>query len=342
MKKIFGYIKTIGSCFPVFNLIFYRMKYKGLYIHPSVKIIDNSGKLNYRKNNAIADRSTLILTQNADIYLGDNVWLGQDVHIEPLKDRSVILDDGCSIQDRCRLIGDIYIGKNVLLAPNVFISSGNHFFDLVPALPIRIQDTIAVNNGNIELQNKKVIIEDDCWIGTNAVIMKGLKIGKGAVVGANAVVTKDVEPYTVVGGIPAKPLKKRLCFEPPEIIQKDNIEHLPYFYSGFVLEGFDVTSNKIQNVKLRIEKEFTVSLQSVNNYDFNSVYIVIKALNVPVGTLSICFNNKQTPVSDGIVKYSFPVKCSSQNMYSFDLVPITNNKVIEDGAILYAIEAGLE
>lgn len=63
----------------------------------------------------------------------------------------------------------------------------------------------------------KVIIEDDVWIGTHVVVLPDVKIGRGAVIGAGAVVTSDVEPYTIVGGIPAKFIKYRF---PEEFIQK--------------------------------------------------------------------------------------------------------------------------
>ena len=54
-----------------------------------------------------------------------------------------------------------------------------------------------------------IIIGNDVWIGYEAVIMQGVKIGDGAIIGSRAVVTKDVEPYTIVGGVPAKPIRKR-------------------------------------------------------------------------------------------------------------------------------------
>lgn len=54
-----------------------------------------------------------------------------------------------------------------------------------------------------------IVIGNDVWIGYEAVIMSGVHIGNGAIIGARAVVTKDVEPYTIVGGVPAKPIKKR-------------------------------------------------------------------------------------------------------------------------------------
>ncbi|MBE6034068.1 MAG: CatB-related O-acetyltransferase [Clostridiales bacterium] len=62
-----------------------------------------------------------------------------------------------------------------------------------------------------------IIIGNDVWIGYEAVIMPGIHIGNGAIIGTRAVVTKDVEPYTIVGGVPAKPIKKRFN---DEIIEK--------------------------------------------------------------------------------------------------------------------------
>lgn len=67
------------------------------------------------------------------------------------------------------------------------------------------------------IQNKgDIVIGNDVWIGSNAKIMSGVHVGDGSIIAANAVVTKDVEPYTVVGGVPAKMIKKRF---PDEIIE---------------------------------------------------------------------------------------------------------------------------
>lgn len=62
-----------------------------------------------------------------------------------------------------------------------------------------------------------IIIGNDVWIGYDAVIMAGVKIGDGAIIGTRAVVTKDVEPYSIVGGVPAKEIRKRFA---PEVIEK--------------------------------------------------------------------------------------------------------------------------
>lgn len=62
-----------------------------------------------------------------------------------------------------------------------------------------------------------IVIGNDVWIGYDAVIMAGVRIGDGAIIGTRAVVTKDVEPYSIVGGVPAKEIRKRFA---PEVIKK--------------------------------------------------------------------------------------------------------------------------
>lgn len=93
--------------------------------------------------------------------------------------------------------GGIHIGDRVYTSPMVQIVAVNHVFD-DPNRPFVDQGITA----------EGIVIEDDVWIGSGAVITDGVRIGKGAVVAAGAVVTKDVLPHTVVGGVPAKVLKE--------------------------------------------------------------------------------------------------------------------------------------
>jgi acetyltransferase-like isoleucine patch superfamily enzyme len=92
----------------------------------------------------------------------------------------------------------ISIGDNVLIGPNVIINSGSHHY--------KNTTEIIRNQGHKLLP---VIIENDVWIGASAHILPGVKLGKGSVIAANAVVTKSVDPYTIVAGVPARIINKR-------------------------------------------------------------------------------------------------------------------------------------
>jgi acetyltransferase-like isoleucine patch superfamily enzyme len=92
----------------------------------------------------------------------------------------------------------ITIGDDALIGPYVIINSGNHGHAL-RSVPMNQQDH----------DSSPIVIERDVWIGAHAAILKGVTLGEGCVVGARAVVTHDVEPYTVVAGVPATPVKER-------------------------------------------------------------------------------------------------------------------------------------
>lgn len=93
---------------------------------------------------------------------------------------------------------EILIGKNVMIANAVSIRDTDHIFEDIN-LPMIHQGMIS----------NSVVIEDDVWIGHGTTILKGVRIGKGSIIAAGAVVTKDVAPYSIVGGIPAKLIRNR-------------------------------------------------------------------------------------------------------------------------------------
>ncbi len=133
------------------------------------------------------------------------VKIGNAVHIEKdvwLKGTaSIIIGDNCLIGRNC-VIGSndlVEIGPNTLIAENVSIRDTDHIFSKTD-IPIKRQG----------FEAKAVTIGSDVWIGYGVVVTKGVTIGTGSVIGANSVVSKDVPPYTVVGGIPAKIIKSRL------------------------------------------------------------------------------------------------------------------------------------
>lgn len=126
----------------------------------------------------------------------------------------------CSSVDRYSYIGSgsrlshAKIGAFCSISWNCYIGLESHEMKMISTSPIfthRKNGTgiVWVESDAITDSTKKTIIGNDVWIGANAIVMSGVKIGDGAVIAAGAIVTKDVEPYHVVGGIPAKVINKR-------------------------------------------------------------------------------------------------------------------------------------
>lgn len=120
----------------------------------------------------------------------------------------VLLNDGVKIGGQ----SGVRIGNYVMLGYNVNLVSVNHTYTN-PTVPIMKQG----------ITGKPVVIEDDVWVGANAVILPGVTLHRGAIVGANAVVTKDVPAYAIVGGVPAKLIKYR--FRKKEIAKAQKKHH---------------------------------------------------------------------------------------------------------------------
>ena len=99
------------------------------------------------------------------------------------------------------------IGNNVSIAQNVyFMLDVEHYLNHISTYPFRNK---ILNSGSESFSKGNITIEDDVWIGFGSTILSGVHIGQGAVIAAGSVVTKDVPPYAVVGGIPAKIMKYR-------------------------------------------------------------------------------------------------------------------------------------
>lgn len=117
----------------------------------------------------------------------------------------------------------LHIGKFCSIAEDVKIFlGGNHRADWLSTYPfnkIHSFNDVAGNISGHPLSKGDVIIGNDVWIGFGALILSGVKIGNGAIIGAHALVTKDVEPYEIVGGNPAKHIKFRFSHE---VIEKLN------------------------------------------------------------------------------------------------------------------------
>ena len=157
-------------------------------------------------NTIIEDGAEINCLSLHGIKLGNRVTIGKYAIIRPSNIYGGSIGEGLTMGDNSNIgpynyigcSGKITIGNNVMLAPRVSIYAENHVFDH-PEILIRDQG----------VEKKEVIIEDDCWIAANSILLAGVTIGKGSVVAAGSVVTENVPPYSVVAGVPAKWIKSR-------------------------------------------------------------------------------------------------------------------------------------
>jgi acetyltransferase-like isoleucine patch superfamily enzyme len=141
------------------------------------------------------------------------IALGNDVHCQWSTTfwsphRHIVLGNHIGIGYRCTFLCDTEIGNKVLIACDVaFLNSDDHRIDIVGKT---IWDS---GRGD----KFKIIVENDVWIGHGSILLAPVRIGQGAIVAAGSVVNRDVPPYAIVAGIPAKIVKMR--FEPDQIIE---------------------------------------------------------------------------------------------------------------------------
>jgi acetyltransferase-like isoleucine patch superfamily enzyme len=180
------------------------------------------------------------------ITLGADVYLGRNVELTAAGGGSVCIGRNSSLQDGDIVYGDVQIGAQCLLGRHVFIASRGHNFRTHPPWLIRDQDNLVLSGPPDA--GPRTVIEDDCWIGQGVVVTPGVCVGRGAVIGANSVVTRDVEPYEVHGGVPNRKISTRLFFQPPKRIRATRDEDLPYFYRGFAMSSAELTESREQGM----------------------------------------------------------------------------------------------
>jgi maltose O-acetyltransferase len=121
-------------------------------------------------------------------------------HVFVYHPRKLVVGHNVGISPMCQINagGGIKVGDNVLIGPGCMIWSQNHRFSAIE-IPICEQ----------EYEFDEVVMEDDVWMGAGAIVLPGVRLGKGTVVAAGAVVTRSTEPYTIVAGVPAKCVGRR-------------------------------------------------------------------------------------------------------------------------------------
>jgi acetyltransferase-like isoleucine patch superfamily enzyme len=179
---------------------------KGLVLIGKKVTIRHANKLFAGRNFIAEDYCEIHALSRRGIRFGDKVTIGSFVLIRPTNYYGGELGEGLTVGNNSNIgpysyigcSGYIEIGNNVMISPRVSIYAENHVVERT--------DVTMKEQG---VKREFVKIEDDCWIAANSVILAGVTIGRGSVIAAGSVVTKDVPPYSIVAGIPAKVIKKR-------------------------------------------------------------------------------------------------------------------------------------
>jgi acetyltransferase-like isoleucine patch superfamily enzyme len=143
------------------------------------------------------------------------VKFGKNVHCKlstffSSQNKDIIIGNYVGIGPRCLFLCDTIIGDKVLIAAHVaFLNSDDHNYNVI--------GKAMWDSGRGD--KFKIVVEDDVWIGHGAIILSPVKIGRGSIVAAGSVVNRDIIPYSIVGGTPAKLLKMR--FTPQEIYEHE-------------------------------------------------------------------------------------------------------------------------
>lgn len=175
MSKI---IRKIHSLWGLFSRTVHRF-----FVEPFLKSAFGSCGKNVR----VGKRCRISGIQN--LYVGDKVALGADTRMMCTRAK-IIMND------------------HIMFGPHVTVITGSHRTDLMGKYMIDVTDS-----EKLPENDRDVIIESDVWVGANCTILQGVTIGRGSVIAAGAVVTKDVPPYAIVGGVPAKVIKYRFTEE---------------------------------------------------------------------------------------------------------------------------------
>jgi acetyltransferase-like isoleucine patch superfamily enzyme len=151
-------------------------------------------------SNVVLEPGVLIFHPEV-VHLGSNIYVGHNTILKGYFRNSLTIGDDTWIGQQCffHSAGGLRIGNRVGIGPSVKIITSRHKEE---------GRTVPILYSDLELA--AVLIEDDCDVGVGAIILPGVRIGRGSQIGAGAVVTADVEPFSVVAGVPARLLRSRI------------------------------------------------------------------------------------------------------------------------------------
>lgn len=174
---------------------------KGFYIEgtPKLKIRGKGKNINIGNHISIFGKIDLRNRENGKIIVEDNVKFDDNVRIVSARDGTIKIGEGSAIGPNTIINGggNVMIGKNVIFANNITINANDH---------IHKKSMNIMDQGFIYAD---VVIEDDVWLGANVCINKGVVLKKGSIIGANAVVTKNTEAYSINVGVPSRKILDR-------------------------------------------------------------------------------------------------------------------------------------
>ena len=198
------------------------------YLRSRLKLI--LGQLSWRKANRNNETKLKRIDGSDKIVVGNYTYGRIDVHTEEKNNK-------------------LYLGNFVSVGEEtIFLLGAEHHTRTLSTFPFKAR---ICGLGSEGLSRGDIVVEDDVWIGHGVTVLSGVRIGQGAVIGAESLVTKDVPPYTIVGGVPAKEIRKRFSDEIIEYmkgldfskLEKQMIEaHLDDLYT-------DISEMKLEEIQ---------------------------------------------------------------------------------------------
>jgi acetyltransferase-like isoleucine patch superfamily enzyme len=168
--------------------------------------IYHGNKLSLGKTITFGENVEINALSKSGVTIGNNVTIGKNTIIEctgVLRNlgEGLIIGNNVGISQNCfiQVRGMVQIGSDVIFGPGVFLFSENHNFNNT--------DELLTAQGEIRTGVK---IENNVWVGAGSIILDGVKIGTGSIIGAGSVITKNVAPFSIMGGVPGKLIRCRI------------------------------------------------------------------------------------------------------------------------------------